>query len=82
MFGVGTDDQDARATVWHSVWMFNKYNVLVHRTYQATVEHYKLKKANEDRKRVMEFKPSESAEVRKRSWDFEKRFLASCDKKK
>ena len=82
MFGVGKDDQDAHATVWHSVWMFDKYNMLVHRTYKATVRHYELKKASEDLERVMQFKPSESAEVHKRSWDFEERFLASRVMKK
>ena len=80
MFGVGTDDPDARATVWHSVWMLNEENMLVHRTYHSTIEYYKLKKTAEDRKRVMKFKPSESAEVRERRWDFEKRFLASMKK--
>ena len=77
MFGVGKDDANAHATVWHSVWMFNEKNVLVHRTYKATVEHYKLKQTAEDKERVMQFKPSESAEVRAQSWDFEKRFLDS-----
>ena len=82
MFGVRTDDKDAHATVWHSVWMLNEENMLVHRTYQSTIQYYKLKKTNEDRKRVMEFKPSESAEVRERSWDFEQRLLASRVMKK
>ena len=77
MFGVVKDDANANATVWHSVWTPHKDDMLVHRTYNSTVNHFNLENQVPKKKAVMEFKPSESAEVHKRSWDFEKRFLAS-----
>ena len=82
MFGVGTDDQDARTAVWHTVWTPHEKHMLWHRTYMSTVKHFELENVTKKMKDVMQFKPSESAEVRARSLDIEKRFLASCDTKK
>ena len=82
MFGAGKDDANADAPVWHSVWTPHEEHMLWHRTYRSTVKHFELENETKKMNDVMRFKPSESAEVRARSWDFEQRFLASCDKKK
>ena len=82
MFGAVKDDANAHAPVWHSVWTPHKKHMLWHRTWEEAVNHFKLEYQNKKIDDVMQFKPSESAEVHKRSWDFEERFLASRVMKK